>query len=355
MIIISQWKTKVKKYNDKKSKDNQIKDHSNKQRSRLYKDTGIKVGKKSKIFELTAPECLSIIDNTEGAYDYFEKFVNEIRQKNMNEFFYFDLKDVKHLTVDAVMYILTILRNIKNGYLFKFTFAGCHPQDGTSRKLLIESGFNKYVKTIEIDLNRNSDKIQIVQGSQVDSETAKNICDFVSNRCGLKILYTGTLYEVLIELMTNTRQHAYSAKDSVFLNQWYVFVEKNDDNIKIVFLDTGEGLTQTIKKKALEKFGEIFLQQHNDSFYIESALNGDWRSETQEKNRGKGLPSAEEYAHQIEINNFQIFSGSGSCIVWKNMNEKYVKYKYNNKLFGTLFSWEIDIKSIGKEFLYDKD
>lgn len=293
-----------------------------------------------------APEVFSLVDNTEKTVAYFNKIISEIEKRKFSELFYFDLSKVTYLTIDAVMYIIAILRNIKGKKIFKYRFSGNQPVNEEARRLLKESGFFQYVKSDETNIIPNSSKIQIISGNVADPDVAKLICDFVNNACKTKIRFTSALYETLIELMTNTIQHAYKSKKNMLVNQWYVFVEDNNDKIKFAFLDTGEGIPRTIYKKWSEKIPYMT----NDSKLIHSALKGEFRTETRSKNRGKGLPKIAEDCMESKITNLQVYAGSGCCKIIDDNNNPYILQDVNSNIFGTLFCWEIDKTNIKKEY-----
>jgi hypothetical protein len=161
--------------------------------------------------------------------------------------------------------------------------------------------------------------------------------------------FTDELYEIIIELMTNTVQHAYNDKEILTVNQWYIYVGVNEDILQFVFLDTGEGIPQTVNKKAIEKFGDLFNVNRNDSYYIISALNGEWRSMTEEKYRGKGLPFVLGYSKRDEVCNYTIISGKAVVKIGKEGDVTYTDL--NNRIFGTLYYWEIR-KDLIKEVYY---
>lgn len=294
-------------------------------------------------------ETLSIHDNTEETYAYFNDIIDEIKKKNKKEKFFFNLTGVEKLNIDAIMYILAILRNIKDNIVYKYSFAGNQPTNKEANALLRRSGFFDYVKTKSPFLKTDSDDVKIKTGNTVDVSVVKYICDYINEKCATKMLFTAELYEMLIELMTNTVQHAYNDKNVLTTNQWYIYVGNEKKYFSFVFLDTGAGIPQTVNKKAMEKFGELFVKK-DDSYYLKSALNGEWRSSTAETYRGKGLPSIVEYTEREEVKGCRVYSGHGMCKVNKKNEECIKGVDFGNKLFGTLICWKIDKNKIGEMY-----
>lgn len=302
--------------------------------------------KKRDTFIATAPEVFSIVDNTEETISYFNRIINELSKRNFDELFYFDLSKVTSLTIDAVMYISAILRNIKGGKVYRYSFTGNEPLNDSAKNFFRESGFYGYVKSNVINIESSSNKLQIISGNTVDVDVVKTVCDFVNKVCRTRLSFTYQLYDILIELMTNTKQHAYKGKDVLFVNHWYVFVEDYNNVVKFVFLDTGEGIPGTIHKKWYESLPFLI----NDSSLICSALKGEFRTETRSENRGKGLPALSEYCINGRFKNLQVYSGSGYCKVLENNDGPYMLCDVNDKIFGTLFCWEICKDNIMEEY-----
>lgn len=320
---------------------------------RVHTPKKIKKRRKIKLYHAKAPRELSINDNPKLVYNYFNNIIEEIKEKKFNELFYFDLYEVEVLTVDAIMYILAIIRNIKSRNIFKYSFKGNQPNNEIANKMLMESGFFKYVRSNNPYLCTDSENIQITSGKLVDGNVVGLICDFVNSKCKTKMIFTDELYEIIIELMTNTIQHAYNDKEILILNQWYIYVGELENKIQFVFLDTGRGIAQTVYKKTIEKFGELFVKEKNDTYYIISALNGEWRSTTAESYRGKGLPSVIEYCKRKEVCNYTITSGR--AVVRIGLEGLVEKFDLDNKLFGTLYYWEILKDNIKEEFKSDNN
>ena len=141
--------------------------------------------------------------------------------------------------------------------------------------------------------------------------------------------------------MDNTTQHAYAEKEDLTVSQWYLFVENKDTAIQFIFLDTGKGIPATINKKLIVESKLVStLLKKNDSDFILSTLNGEFRSKTKQSNRGKGLPWIYNHAKNNNISNFMIFSRNGCCSVQENSPVKCIDYK--NQMFGTLLCWELN-------------
>ncbi len=297
-----------------------------------------------------APETFSIVNNTDESSKYINNIMYKISKRQIGQSFYFDLSKVTDITCDAIMYMIAIMNNVKYKKLFKYSFFGNKPLSEQAKNLFNESGFLKYVDSNEKGIYVNNNKIQIISGNKVDINVVANICDFVNMSCKTKKRFTQKLYAMIIELMTNTVQHAYNKK-SLFDNYWYIFVENGEDTLKFVFLDIGEGIASTVKKK----FKEVYIKEKTDSELIYSAFKGEKRSETGESHRGKGLPDIAQECINSTFKNLQVFSGTG---IFRISDGEYYNYDLTEKheeIYGTLFTWEISKIGIKEEYKIDRN
>lgn len=180
--------------------------------------------------------------------------------------------------------------------------------------------------------------MKISDGTDVNGTLASSFCDFVQNICKKTTLDTKRLYPMIIELMTNTHQHAYEPCEvQTMMCNWYIFAQDTDNAVHFIFLDTGLGIPKTVSKRFWEKIKDWISK--NDAIYLKSALQGEFRSETKQEHRGKGLPGIYEDARASSINNLSIISGRGKCVVKK---DAVIEAECLNQAFeGTLFIWDI--------------
>ena len=286
-----------------------------------------------------APGNFSLIGNPDDTVKYFNrvlKFITDSR--NYGQRVFFDISGIKSLTIDALMYMLSIVSNMKRRFREKFEFSGNFPANDHVRDLLLESGFSKYVRHSRTQISQSNKKLEIRSGQAIDRETAKKICDFTISEGRVRRVDTRFLYEILMELMANTCEHAYT--DTVLLNCWYVFVESDGTSIKYSFLDTGIGIPLTVNRRFREKID--ILKITTDSHYIQSALKGEFeRSSTKEKKRGKGLPRIYRFFKENKIQGMRVLSGRGAYGF-----ESESTALPSKALRGTLFYWEIDIAQL---------
>jgi len=306
-----------------------------------------------------APKSLSIFDNSEDTLSYFSDIVKYLQNKKRGshpETLYINIEDVDTISIDAIMYLLAIFRNVKLHGNLKINFMGNFSRNPEVNIQIVKSGFSKYVsmRNKAESNGKKVDCIQILTGKETREDIAQHVVDYTCNKLSVSEKHTKFLYRIIIELMTNTKNHAYEIKNSnngplKLQDDWYLYAEDTIDCVKFIFLDTGEGIPRTIRKKMSEKllditnkfFGNIMLDSKSikDSEYIYSTFMGESRTVTQLPYRGNGLPAVYRCCELGQIQNFEVISGHGLF----KYNEVSPLSKDNiGELFtGTLFYWEI--------------
>lgn len=295
-------------------------------------------------YKLVAPVELDICNKSNETVSFFGNVIHTIKQCNWEDTLHFDLSAVECISTDAVMYLIAIIKNMRRVRTYRIECKGNMPKNAEARGILEKAGFYSYVESPAARRLKSDERfMKISVGKDADARLASSFCDFVQAKCDKSILETKRLYSMLIELMTNTHQHAYKANEQgIMLQNWYVSAYATELGVRCVFLDTGVGIPATVSKKAAEKMLDLIFT--NDAMYLKSALLGDFRSETREGHRGKGIPGIYEDACDYSISNLCIVSGKGKCYVdGSNIKDE----KLNQHFEGTLFSWDIMSKRKG--------
>lgn len=330
-------KQKKKKWLDRRSMKMQRKrKKTNKKGYASVKSKNTSNNSEKNVYLAEAPHVFSFIKNTEETNDFFLNIVEEMNKKIYKQLFYIDSSKVKEVTTDALVYILALLYNIKLNPVLKYSFRGNLPIEKEAEKVYTESGFMNYVKTRRAVMPQTDDKIQIITGNQTDNKTAMRICDFVNERFSRTPTFTKDLYSTLIELMSNTVSHAYN-DNGVMVPYWYLYAIDKGEAIQFTFIDTGEGIPNTVRKKLLERLISV-----KDSELIYSAFMGDGRTETKLPNRGHGLPDLYNKVVKGSLQNFCVLSGKGCCKSRvENNSIRFDKQEFDKDIIGTIFQFEI--------------
>lgn len=290
---------------------------------------------------LKAPENFSLMDNLEETLQYFHKVEEAIRKAHNGQTLFFDLSTILHASPDAFMYIIAILKNNQRLSMLHIPCAGNEPIAEEPRSVLHRAGFFNYVKSSRFHAQEKEEAhLRIYRGNRSDPLLAKKLCDFVHMRSNGSVDRVGTkrLYPMFIELMNNTKQHAFEENANVFSQgfyNWYTYAEDLGNRIRFVFLDTGRGIPATIRKKWYEKIPMM----SNDASFISSALEGCFRTNTGLEHRGKGLPEIYENVKSHAIDTLRIISCKGLCTIESTgeIIEKVLPCSFN----GTMYIWTL--------------
>lgn len=297
------------------------------------------IKKKKGKLEILAPSNFSLINNTEETLEFFNAVDCSVKQhKNI----FFDLSQIKELTTDAIIYILSYLDFARHSH-YNYSVLGNSPVDEKCNWVFKESGFYDYVYSKNPVKIKNDPNVYSIQSNNlVMANKAAEVKNFAKKRLNNSNQRDArSIYKNLIECMANTRNHAYLTNS--LYTKWWLMASYNDEQKKVhfTFVDNGQGIPTTVKKRGMEivreKFGNTPIIKLRDSELINSALKGEFRSKTGYRYRGKGLPRIHEEATTTEgkIKNLIIISKKG----YINCTTGVIK-ELNKKFYGTLLSWD---------------
>lgn len=286
------------------------------------------------------PSNFSFLNNPEETIDYFDDLVYEIKQKGFKSHFFIDSKHIESVTVDALIYLISIMQNVKRIRLMKHSISGNLPLNESIKQIYIESGFMSYVQSNLPRLPSSTAKMKIVSGTNNEPTVASTFCKFVGNRLNKTKRETRPLYAVLVELLSNVYYHAYNDENTM-LKHWYIYAEHIGSRVRFVFVDTGAGIPQTVSITWQEKIARLFkTATATDADLIDSALMGEFRTQTQETHRGNGLDSVRINVQTGLFENFAVLSGKGCCKI-SGPNKIWEKVNYNKKIYGTIYIFDV--------------
>lgn len=339
------WKIK----NEQKNFRNKLKRKKRKKKNKKVKNDVI-TNRMIIPMEFIVPVKFSIINNSEETISFLNKIISEVekirkmvkhnRNKAVNlRLFSINMDNTKEITSDALMYLLTIIKNTRGKRVLPINWKGNFPKDENMKIFLQNSGYLEYMVTAKENLGRTNDNIQIKVGQGYEYkygneivDIRKEIIDFTCEKLNVNKTKINFLMTMLTEMITNITDHAYDEKN-LFEHSWYIFVENNADKISYTFMDNGLGIPTTIKKSKIEQIlGYIFEKEYK---YIEAGVSGlERRSKTGRLERGNGLPSIYEQYTSHKISKLVIISNKA---YYTDDEPKDL----DNSLNGTIFYWEI--------------
>ena len=304
--------------------------------------------KRSNEHYVKVPETFSLSKNIEDTVAFFSEVFRVIHICSKRQKIFFDLSHIQDVTADAIMYLIAVISNAKRLQILEIECGGNMPLNDKVRSSFEKVGFYDYVQASrKVPLKKDTDRIKIAHGTETNGLITSSICDFVNEKINAyNNMFTKRLYPMLVELMTNVKQHAYHGAYGNMKPEWYVYVENCEYDIRFIFLDTGVGIPATIRKNWKERINDrvkgIIGGEVDDPIYIEAALRGEFRTETKQEHRGKGLPEIYSaiVSPQSRLNKLTIVAGHAECAVTKNGIEKrnYIGTTFE----GTLFMWSFE-------------
>lgn len=281
------------------------------------------------------PEIFSFRKNPEETIVFLNNIIRRIEKKIFKQKFYINAVNVREVTTEALIYIIAVIYNIKANRPLQYSFRGNLPLAKKPRAVFEKSGYLNFFRIKRLMMPDCVEYVQIKSGTNVNTNMASEICDFVNQKLGTKRDFTFVLYSTLIELMSNTAKHAYNEHNKM-MRCWYLYAICDENKVSISFIDTGEGIPKTVRKKILEKIS----WNVNDSDLIYSALTEKGRSETGLPYRGRGLPQIRKHVENQKLKDFFVVSGAGACRYNKELN-CLEKASYCQAIFGTIFQFSI--------------
>ncbi len=283
-----------------------------------------------------APKKFNFIDNTNEVLEYLECCKIAFKQKSKVNF---NIESIEELTPDAINLLIASINDPR--FTFNGSYIGNAPKDKKLKKLFTASGFYNFVSSsssVKQNIDVKNNLLHKETDYKVRPAIAKTICIKGLEHVANSDKPFEPLYEILIELMQNTNNHA-SANEEDKTKWWtYVYNDPETGNSIYSFLDLGVGIFDSIVvKNYLQKQAQKIGLMHNVN-YVKDLLDGKIQSRIEEDNeiRGKGIP-------QI-VNNAQLDCFKRFYIVSNNVKidvKKKIGIKLNSNFSGTFLYWEL--------------
>lgn len=266
-----------------------------------------------------------------GIFDFLRENADAFDKDDM----FIDSSMVELVSDTALMYLFAIISDARSA---KFIIGGNHPKNKNALKLYKQYGFDKVIDYhifTKPYVDKDLDLI-IARGDSVSAKTVAMICSFVNEKLSIPI---SDLYASLIEMMGNTKEHAY-AVDEKLDKKWQLVVKNTISGINLFFLDTGRGIPGTVKKTKSEIIRKLIPIGYNlkDSHLLKSAFDGKFRTRTNLPYRGNGLPQIYKLISNNNIKIARVFTGKTECIISET---KPGFHDYNSEFYGTLYEMQL--------------
>ncbi|MGN6212239.1 hypothetical protein [Parafilimonas sp.] len=283
-----------------------------------------------------APENYSFIQNTNAVLKYFDEAIKMFEvKKNIN----FDISKIKNLTPDAIALHVSFIK--KTSIVKNCLASGNYPDNPELNKLFTQSGFQRFVLTKGKKEKTDGNFLHRERHFKVEPVIAKNAA-----LAGIKHTFGNEkpyepLYDILIECMSNTNNHATMTTDKTYW--WlYVYNDSKTGNTSYSFIDLGVGIFKSIE---LQDYYTTFIKNFFKGKFlithmglVDDLLAGKIQSRVDEDNeiRGKGIPQIVEHSRRRTFKEFYIISNDIK-INLKTFEKEQLNYNFS----GTFLYWEI--------------
>ncbi len=282
-----------------------------------------------------SPDNLSLVDNTNAVIEYINDCKVLLHKK---EKVVMDIENVQNLSPDAIA-LLAACANDAN-YSGKYgKLSGNAPKEPRLLKLFAESGFYKFVSSSKLMKSVQKQEVNLLHKEshfQVQPEIAKEACLY-----GTKHVFSSTepfsdLYEMIIEAMSNTNNHANKKQEGT--TKWWLYTY-NDPNGKTCysFIDLGVGIFDSLPVNRYKKLTNWIGISHNVDL-VQDLLDGKIKSREIIDNdlRGKGIPQIARNSQQDVFGRAYIISND----VKINLKTRDAE-KLKSNFQGTCLYWEL--------------
>ncbi len=284
------------------------------------------------IINLEAPPNFSFIDNSDEVIKYFNMVKDNVESDQPVRI---DISKITNLSPDIIILQIAVLKDKKS---MRVGINGNAPEDPKLRQIFKESGLYNFVKSR--GKKRVADNIKLWKHStnkQVKGEIAGKavaVCKSLFEQNGINY-DTDNIYNLLVEAMSNTINHADTKKANI--NWWlYYFIDENEKTIKFSFIDLGIGIFKSASFDSYRRLANIFIP--GNSLLVKPFLEGKIISSRENDNEisGKGVKQIINCAENPEFTKFTIITND-QIINVKDKTNQSLSHNFD----GTFIHFEV--------------
>lgn len=287
------------------------------------------------IIQLEAPKSFSLIKNTNEVLAYLVEARKRLRR---DEKIMLDVSKVESLTPESITLLVACVNDQQ--FVCDGIVNGNAPNREDLKKMMTESGFYEHVQTKNKFKQSGASLLHKEKHKKVEPEVAKRVIEHGSNHVfdGVEKPDLGSMYDVLIECMSNTNSHADLSKEGSCY--WWLFVH-NDPNEKVsayTFLDLGVGIFKSAAVKGYMANVKKIVGLYPNIDIVADLLAGNIKSRAKvDKDiRGKGIPQIVANAKGSIFRSFYIIANDVKIDLKTGASEQL-----QHSLNGTLLYWEL--------------
>lgn len=311
-------------------------------------------GKTIRRHELTPPERLDLEEN----YAETIKFLKNLRfATSRRANFHIEMMNVRDISPAAALLLVAECDRwrelTKSQWLRAESVSRWEP---SVRRRLREMGFFTVLNTRsppDDPFVAGEDRyVPFLTGTRNPGAPAVQLQEAIET-LGPSVADPDALYEGLVEAMTNVAQHAYSSERGEFgPKRWWISASVNEarHSMTVMVVDHGVGIAKTLpRSKIWEKIRKaVPLESLKDDAEIVLAAftkGGEYKSQTGEEHRGKGL--RENIKGYVESHNSHgqlrvITNRAGYIYSRNNDDEQETSFAVPVPFDGTFIEWVIE-------------
>lgn len=282
---------------------------------------------------MSSPKSLCLLSSTNEVLSYLSHIEEKLRKGvNVN----IDISDAQALTPETVAFLVA---NIADpDFLHQSIVFGNAPNNPALKKLFTESGFYDHVNGNSYFSKGKESLLHKEVHHKVEPKVAMDAA-----LVGIRHVFGNDkpfepLYEILIECMSNTNDHADPQRSGKC--RWWLYVYSDPDKkiSSYTFIDLGVGIFKSaIVQNHLKNLfkGTVLYKNIN---LVDNLLSGKIQSRIgkDKEIRGKGIPQIVEHSKSPNFRNFYIISNDVKIDLKTGAREQL-----EQDLWGTLLYWEL--------------
>lgn len=283
--------------------------------------------------EHVPPANFSLIDNPHEVLAYFNRGEELFRKKNQVTF---DIAHVTSFTPDTIALMVASLHTEE--YTHGYGYRGNEPENTELAKLFEISGFYKFVRSHHKSTDSDGTLLHKERDHKVNPDFAVEASLIgVQNSFGNSAPFE-PLYEILIECMSNSNNHADPKNPGSCY--WWLFVYSNPDTriTSYSFVDLGVGIFGSMRARGILQLIAKATGLSRDISFADDLLEGKLHSrmEVDRDIRGKGIPQIVSTAGMNEFKRFNLITNDVFFDLKTGAREELA-----SPMAGTFLYWEL--------------
>ena len=264
---------------------------------------------------------------------FYDAFRRALPRRNV----YLDLSAVEHFSIDALLVIRSIMESPESR---PHSVSGNLPNDRQVASEFMKSGFFEGFDIPPARLPEAQGIIRTEFRYRVFSDVAAELVQFASKQVRFDHVVGKACFQNLVELMTNTRNHAADSHPSSPRRRssirWAAGVYCRSGVAHFAFVDLGVGILDTAPHKGRIQRMYSTLRSGRCAI-LADVFEGRLGSVTGQPGRGHGLPRLRRDARNGRLPDLRVLTadvhGSVTALRFQNTPTPF---------HGTLFRWSID-------------